>query len=84
MKIKSDNPEGAYGTSLTDLGETVFRKGGALVLFPSFYWQLDSIYYEQTQNRLEAMLQDSVLYKDFGLDSGIYFYSEKFIPDETQ
>lgn len=84
MKIKSDNPEGAYGTSLTDLGEKVYRKGGALVLFPSFYWQLDSIYYEQTQNRLDAMLQDSVLYKDFGLNSGIYFYSKKFIPDEAQ
>ncbi len=83
MKIKSDNPEGAYGTSHTDLGETVFRRGGALVLFPSFYWQLDPIYFKQTQNRIDAMLHNSILYKEFGLNSGIYFYSEKFIPNEA-
>jgi hypothetical protein len=82
MKIKGDNPEGEYGTSLTDLGETVFRNGGALVLFPSFYWQLDSIYYEQTQDRLDTMLKNSILYKSFGPNSGIYFYSKNFVPDE--
>jgi hypothetical protein len=83
MKIKSNDPESPYGTSHTDLGETVFRKGGALVLFPSFYWQLDPIYFKQTQNRLDAMLHNSILYKEFGLNSGIYFYSEKFIPNEA-
>jgi hypothetical protein len=83
-KVKSENPKSSYGTSFTDHGETVFRDGGALVLFPSFYWQLNSLYYEQTQDRLDAMLRYLVRYKNFGHNSGIYFYSKNFVPDEKQ
>ena len=49
--------------------------------FPHFIGNLTRSYFKQTQNRIDAMLHNSILYKEFGLNSGIYFYSEKFIPN---
>jgi hypothetical protein len=74
-------PSDSYGKSQTDLGETVFRNGGALVLFPSFYiQQRDSFYGSQADERLKAMLDGLMKYKDFGPYSGIYFYQQDFVP----
>jgi len=73
-------PQG-YGKSQADLGESVFFNGGALVLFPSFYkQQRDEFYGNQADERLNAMLDGLIKYKDFGPYSGIYFYKQNFVP----
>jgi hypothetical protein len=80
LKIKEEHPENSYGKSQSNFGESVFRNGGALVLFPGFYWQLEPLYGEQTQERLNAMLDGLILYKSFGSNSGIYFYKQDLVP----
>jgi hypothetical protein len=75
-----DNPRSSYGGSQNDLGETVFRNGGALVLFKSFYWNLEPYYGNRTWDRVNAMLAGLIVYKSFGSNSGIYFYKPEYVP----
>jgi len=75
-----ENPKNHYGESRDDLGESVFRNGGALVLFKSFYWNLEPFYGKQTWNRINAMLAGLTVYKSFGSNSGIYFYKPDYVP----
>ena len=78
--MQEEQPD-SYGKSQTDFGESVFRNGGALVLFPSFYkQQRDSFYGKQAEGRLEAMLEGLITYKSFGPYSGIYFYKQDLLP----
>jgi hypothetical protein len=80
LEMKEGQPD-SYGKSQTDFGESVFRNGGALVLFPSFYkQQRDRFYGNLTQKRLNAMLDGLITYKNFGPYSGIYFYKLDFVP----
>lgn len=74
------NPKNSYGESQDDPGESVFRNGGALVLFYGFYWQLEPFYGKQTKERINAMLDGLIVYKDFGSNSGIYFYKPDYVP----
>jgi hypothetical protein len=58
--------------------ENVFRdKGGALVLFPGIYWQMQSIYYGQTEERLARMLDGLTVFRQFDDYAGIYYYPVK-------
>jgi hypothetical protein len=75
-----DDPRSSYGGSQNDLGETVFRNGGALVLFKSFYWNLEPYYGNRTWDRVNAMLAGLIVYKSFGSNSGIYFYKPENVP----
>ncbi len=78
---KQEKKPDSFGKSPTDLGESVFRNGGALVLFPSFYkQQRDSFYGTLAEGRLDAMLDGLITYKSFGPYSGIYFYKQDFVP----
>jgi hypothetical protein len=69
------DPSQRYGDSAPDdLGQTVFRQGGALAIFPSFYGTLEPIYGDKTQARLDSMIDGLVKVQAFGGASGIYFY----------
>lgn len=58
--------------------ENIFRdKDGALVLFPSFYQQMQSFYYEQTDARIASMLNGLTAFRQFDKYSGIYYYPTK-------
>lgn len=75
-----DEPAAEYtrfGDDSTDAGQVLFHDGEAvLVLFmPQFYWQLEPIYGEQTDTRIDAMLAGlEPLY--LGADGGIYRYPQ--------
>lgn len=75
-----ENPQRRYGETSDNLGELVFRNGGALVLFDGFYWRLEPFYGKQTQDRINAMLNGLTVYKDYGHNSGIYFYEPEYVP----
>ena len=58
--------------------ENIFRdRGGALVLFPDVYWQMQSIYYEKTEERIASMLNGLTIYRQFDDFAGTYFYPTK-------
>jgi len=58
-----------------DFGEEqIFREhGAALVLFDSAFWQLHPMYGDQTQARLQQLIEGLDLYADLA-DGAIYFY----------
>jgi hypothetical protein len=58
--------------------ENIFRdKGGALVLFPGVYQQMQSFYYEQTDARIASMLNGLTVYRQFDDFAGIYYYPNR-------
>jgi 4-amino-4-deoxy-L-arabinose transferase-like glycosyltransferase len=64
-----------FGDADTGVEEQTFRQQkGALVLFPTVYWQLHLFYEDKTDMRLETMLEGLEIYADFSGYSGIYFY----------
>ncbi|MFZ6026479.1 MAG: phospholipid carrier-dependent glycosyltransferase [Chloroflexota bacterium] len=63
-----------FGDDGSDDAQQVFRRqGAALVLFDNIRWQLDALYFEQTPERLDAMIRDLDVYGDYA-DGAIYFY----------
>jgi general stress protein CsbA len=79
-EVVSEKPVASF-TRFGDGGEyqeNVFRyDGGALVLFPDIYWQMQSIYYGQTEERIASMLNGLTVYRQFGDYAGIYFYPDQ-------
>jgi hypothetical protein len=58
--------------------ENIFRdKGGALVLFPGVYQQMQAIYYDQTDARLKSMLDGLTVYRQFDDYAGLYYYPNR-------
>lgn len=65
---------GRFVDDLSDPAQSLFREGkAALVLFDSAYWQLWPKYEDQTQERLESLV-DGLNVRATAYDGAIYFY----------
>jgi hypothetical protein len=64
-----------FGDDPTDETQTIFRdQGAALVLFqPTFYWEMQNLYGDKTEERLREFTKDLVVYGEYP-DGIIYFY----------
>jgi ABC-type multidrug transport system fused ATPase/permease subunit len=72
--IKLDNFK-SFGQDPGDEIQRIFtNRGAALVLFDSIYWQFNSFYFHQTEERLEAFTRVLYLYSK-AADGEIYFYT---------
>ena len=70
-----------FGSDTTSGVENLFRDdGAALVLFRSAFWQFYDLYQEDTDARLDAMVEGLYQYRDLG-DGSIYFYDRESAPD---
>ncbi len=72
-EIKHDDFR-SFGQDPGDEIQRIFTtRGAALVLFDSIYWQFNSFYFHQAEERLEAFTRGLYLYSK-AADGEIYFY----------
>jgi hypothetical protein len=71
-----------FGDNPVDEAQVIFRNGGALVLFNSFRWQIDPLYYELSPQRVEAFTRDLLIFGEYA-DGSIYFYPTGLTNVET-
>jgi hypothetical protein len=71
-----------FGDSPQNLREeTAFReRGAALAIFPSITLQLQSLYGERANERLDTLTEGLAVYTRFGPLEAIYFYRPEYLP----
>jgi hypothetical protein len=74
INLKLEPLDVLFGENADDEVQQVFRQqGAALVIFDTIRWQFDALYFEQTPERLDGMLNGLKQYSQHG-DGAIYFY----------
>ena len=63
-----------FGDNMEDEAQRAFRQdGAALIIFNNLRWQLDTLYSEQTPDRIDAMTSNLRVHDEY-IDGAIYFY----------